>query len=88
MVDPDRNYCDPIHRRIFCPYLLRRKVDPAAPSKGIGTWINLAKMELKATYLSAKGIQYEDPLSKQRFLQIEETEDLPSFLSSLKRSLH
>jgi len=56
--------------------------------KVLGPGLTLSKIELKATYLSAKGIQYENPLSKQRFLQIEELRIYPSFLSLLKKSLH
>jgi hypothetical protein len=48
----------------------------------------LEEIKLKTTYLSAKGIQYEDPDSKQRFLQIEEMRIYPSPLSLLKKSLH
>jgi len=48
----------------------------------------LEEIKLKTTYLSAKGIQYEDPDSKQRFLQIEEMRIYPSTLSLLKKSLH
>ena len=56
--------------------------------KVLGPGLTLAAIELKATYLSAKGIQYEDPLSKQRFLQIEELRIYPSLLSLFKKSLH
>jgi hypothetical protein len=48
----------------------------------------LEEIKLKTTYLSARGIQYEDPDSKQRFLQIEEMRIYPSPLSLLKKSLH
>jgi len=56
--------------------------------KILGPGLTLAEIELKATYLSAKGIQYEDPLSRQRFLQIEELRIYPSLLSLFKKSLH
>ncbi len=55
--------------------------------KGMGPGLTLAEVKLKTTYLSARGIQYEDPDSKQRFLQIEEVRIYPSLLSLLKRSL-
>jgi len=47
----------------------------------------LNEIELKATYLSARGIHYEDPGSKQRFFQAEEIRVYPSLLSFLKKSL-
>jgi hypothetical protein len=55
--------------------------------KAMGPGLTLAEVELKTTYLSARGIQYEDPGSKQRFIQIEEVRIYPSLLSLLKRSL-
>jgi hypothetical protein len=48
----------------------------------------LEEIKLKTTYLSAKGIRYEDPDSKQRFLQIDEVRIYPSLFSLLKKSLH
>jgi hypothetical protein len=56
--------------------------------KAMGPGFTLAEMRLKTTYLSARGIQYEDPHSKQKFLQIEEMRIYPSLLSLLKKSLH
>lgn len=56
--------------------------------KAMGPGFTLAEIRLKTTYLSARGIQYEDPHSKQRFLQIEEMRIYPSFLSLLKKSLY
>jgi len=56
--------------------------------KAMGPGFTLAEMRLKTTCLSARGIQYEEPHSKQRFLQIEEIRIYPSFLSLLKKSLH
>jgi len=56
--------------------------------KALGPGLTLTEMELKATYLSAKGIQYGDPLSKQRFLQVEELRIYPSLLSLLRESVH
>jgi hypothetical protein len=56
--------------------------------KVIGPGFTLEETKLRATYLSARGIRYEDPDSKQRFLQIEEIRVYPSLLSLLKRSLH
>jgi len=48
----------------------------------------LVEVRLKTTCLSVRGIQYEDPDSKQRFLQIEEVRIYPSLLSLLKKSLN
>ena len=48
----------------------------------------LEEIRLKTTYLSARGIQYEDPRSKERFFQAEEIRIYPSPLSLLKKSLH
>ncbi len=56
--------------------------------KVIGPGFTLSEVKLKATYLSARGVQYEDPHSRQRFLQIEEMRIYPSLLSFLKKSLH
>ena len=50
--------------------------------------LTLEEMKIKTTYLSVRGIRYEDPHSKQRFLQIEEVRIYPSLLSLLKKSLH
>jgi len=55
--------------------------------KAMRPGLTLAEVKLKTTYLSAKGIQYEDPDSQQRFIQIEEVRIYPSLLSLLKRSL-
>ena len=53
----------------------------------MGPGFALEEIRLKTTYLSARGIQYEDPRSKQRFFQAEEMRIYPSFLSLLKKSL-
>jgi len=55
--------------------------------KGMGPGFILAEMKPKTTYLSVRGIQYEDPDSKQRFFEIEEVRIYPSLLSLLKKSL-
>ncbi|OGP90284.1 MAG: hypothetical protein A2157_06985 [Deltaproteobacteria bacterium RBG_16_47_11] len=54
----------------------------------MGPGFTLEEIKLKTTYLSARGIQYEDPRSKQRFFQAEEIRIYPSILSLLKNSLH
>ena len=56
--------------------------------KVAGPGLTLEEIKVKATHLSAQEIQYEDPHSKQRFLQIKEIRIYPSLLSPLKKSLH
>jgi len=48
----------------------------------------LEEIKVKTTHLSAQGIQYEDPQSKQKFLQVKEIRVYPSLLSLLKKSLY
>jgi Domain of Unknown Function (DUF748) len=55
--------------------------------RGMRPGLTFTKVKLKTTYLSARGVQYEDPDSKQRFFQIEEVRIYPSLLSLLKKSL-
>ncbi|MGA2518358.1 MAG: DUF748 domain-containing protein [Thermodesulfobacteriota bacterium] len=55
--------------------------------KATGHGFTLEEIKPRITYLSAKGIRYEDPDSKQRFLQIEEIRVYPSLLSFLKKSV-
>lgn len=55
--------------------------------KVISPGFTLSQIEMKVNCLSAKGIRYEDPHSKQKFLQIEEVRIYPSLLSLLKKSL-
>ncbi len=56
--------------------------------KVMGPGFTLEEIKLKPTHLSARGIQYEDPQSKQRFFQVEEIRIYPSLLSLLKKSIH
>jgi hypothetical protein len=56
--------------------------------KVMGPGFTLEETKLRTTYLSATGIRYEDPDSKQRFLRVEEMRVYPSFLSLLKKSLY
>jgi hypothetical protein len=55
--------------------------------KVMGSGLTLTEIKVKPTYLSIRGIQYEDPHSKQRFLQIDEVRIYPSLFSLLKKSL-
>ncbi len=51
--------------------------------KAIGPGFTIAQIKVKTTHLSINGIRFEDPRTKQKFLQIEEMRiypDLPSFL--------
>jgi hypothetical protein len=54
--------------------------------KAMGPGFTLEGITLKTTYLSARGVQYEDPRSRERFFQAEEIRLYPSPLSLLKRS--
>ncbi len=56
--------------------------------RAMGPGFTLDEIGLKATYLFARGIRYEDPGSKQRFFQAEEIRVYPSVFSLLKKSLH
>ncbi len=56
--------------------------------KAMGPGFMLEEVKVKPTYLSARGIQYEDPRSKERFFRVEEIRIYPSPLSLLKKSLH
>ncbi len=53
----------------------------------MGPGLTLEEINLKTTYLSIKGVQYEAPHSKQRFFQAEEIRVYPSLLSLLRKSL-
>jgi hypothetical protein len=53
----------------------------------MGPGFTLEETKLMATYLSARGIRYEDPRSKQRFFQVEEIRIYPSLLSLFKKPL-
>jgi hypothetical protein len=53
----------------------------------VGPGLTLAEIKIKPTYLSAKGIQYEDPLSKRRIFLIEEMRVYPDLTSFLKGTL-
>lgn len=52
--------------------------------KVIGPGLTVTEIKIKPTYLSVKGIQYEDPHSKQRFSQIGEIRIYPALFSFLK----
>ena len=56
--------------------------------KVMGSGFTVEEVGFKITYLSAKGIRYEDPGSKRRFFQAEEIRVYPSLRSLLKNSLH
>ena len=49
--------------------------------------LTVAKIEVKTTYLSAQKIEYEDPHSRKKILQIEEVRIYPGLFSFLKGSL-
>ncbi len=53
----------------------------------LGPGLTIAEIEIKPTYLSAKGIRYEDPLSKRKIFLIEEMRVYPDLSSFLKGTL-
>ncbi|NWF93196.1 MAG: DUF748 domain-containing protein [Syntrophaceae bacterium] len=53
----------------------------------VGPGFTMAEIKIRPTYLSARGIRYEDPLSKRRFFSIEEMRIYPALLSFLKGTL-
>jgi hypothetical protein len=56
--------------------------------KMVGPGFTISEIKVNPSYLSAKGIRYEDPLSNQRIFQIVEMRiypDLPSFLKGTMR---
>jgi len=53
----------------------------------VGPGFSIAEIKIKPTHLSAKGIRYEDPLSKRRFFLIEEMRVYPDLSSFLKGTL-
>lgn len=55
--------------------------------KVVGPGLTIAEINVRTTHLSARGIRYEDPQSKQRFLQIEEMRVYPALSSFLKGTL-
>jgi hypothetical protein len=52
-----------------------------------GPGLTIAEIKIKPTYLSAKGIRYEDLLSKRRVFLIEEVRVYPDLYSFLKGTL-
>jgi hypothetical protein len=55
--------------------------------KVVGPGFTVNEIQVKSTYLSAKGIRYEDPHSKQKFFQIEEMRIYPDISAFLKGTL-
>jgi len=55
--------------------------------KAAGSGLTLAETKVRPTHLSVRGIQYEDPRSKQRFFKVDEVRIYPSLFSLLTRSL-
>jgi hypothetical protein len=52
-----------------------------------GPGLTIAEININPTHLSAKGIQYEDPVSKKRFFLIEEIRIYPDLSSFLRGTL-
>ncbi len=55
--------------------------------KVMGPGLTLEEIKLRITHLSLRGIQYEDPDSKLRFLEVKEIRIYPSLLSLLEKSI-
>ena len=55
--------------------------------KVTGPGLTISEMKVKLTHLSIRGIHYEDPQSKQKFLDVEEVRVYPDLFSSLRGSL-
>lgn len=55
--------------------------------KVMGPGLSLAEMKVGLTCVSATDVRYEDPHSKQKFLQIKEVRIYPSLVSLLRKSL-
>ncbi len=53
----------------------------------VGPGLTIAEIKIRPTYLSAKGIRYEDPLSKRKIFLIEEMRVYPDLSSFLKGTL-
>ena len=60
------------------------KLVQARLQKVMGSGLTVTEVRVNATYLSAQKVEYEDPQSKQKFLQIEEVRVYPSVFSFLK----
>jgi hypothetical protein len=56
--------------------------------KAMGPGFTFKEVGIKTTYLSVRGIYYEDPNSKQEVFQAQEIRVYPSPFSFLKNSLH
>jgi hypothetical protein len=55
--------------------------------KVVGPGLTIAEIKVNITHLSIKGIQFEDPHSKKRFLKIEEMKIYPDLSGLLKRKI-
>ncbi len=55
--------------------------------KVVGPGFTVSEIKVESTFLSAKGIRYEDPDSKQKFFQIEEMRIYPNIFTLLKGTL-
>lgn len=55
--------------------------------KMMGPGFTVEEIRLKPTYLSAKGIRYEDPNLKLKFFQVREIRIYPSLVSLFKKSI-
>lgn len=56
--------------------------------KAVGPGFTIARIQAGATHLSMHGIRFEDPVTKQKFLEMEGASIYPDPRSFLKRSVH
>ncbi|MBS3907905.1 MAG: DUF748 domain-containing protein [Syntrophaceae bacterium] len=59
----------------------------AQVQKAVGPGFTIAQIKVKATHLSINGIRFEDPRTRQNFLQIEEMRIYPDLFSFLQKRL-
>ncbi len=67
-------------------FLAVRWIQPQL-QKAIGPGMTVREIGIRPTYLSVRGIRYEDPPSKQKLIEIEEVRIYPSLFSFLKGSV-
>lgn len=71
---------------LFISYQAVRSIETRL-EKVIGPGLTIAEFKANPTFLAAKGIRYEDPMSKSELLRIEEVRIYPAVLSLLKGSI-
>jgi hypothetical protein len=56
--------------------------------KAVGPGVTIARIQVGATSLSMHGVRFEDPITRQKFLEMEGVKIYPDPRSFLKRSVH